>query len=386
MPKYKIVLLPGDGIGPEVMNEAEKVLDTISAAGLAEFELVEFPCGYSYYHKTGKPCPDNTFDICKNEADAILLGAVGDVSSGNTNPRMEQLSPGGKIVFGLRSKLDLFANVRPVSLYPNIKQRISHEFKQVWQPENVNLVIIRENTEGLYANVMAAARDNPPTEKLELGSRIEETRVTTETGSRRIIEFAFEYSLNRTEGAPVDNVKRVTCVDKSNVLIGCKLFRSIYNDIADRYPMVDRDYAYIDAFVQWLLRRPERYNIVVTSNIFGDIVTDLAAVLQGGMGMAPSGNVGADHAMFEPVHGAAPKYEGKNVANPIGMILSVKMMLNWLGSRKGDTELYRAGKKIEESVSDILQTGKTLTADIGGQAKCSELGNAVTEKLYDLLS
>ena len=385
MAKYKIVLLPGDGIGPEVMTEAEKILETVSSTGAAEFELIEFPCGYGYFNKTGEPCPEDMFEVCKTEADAILLGAVGDISSNQTQPRLDWLSPGGKIVFGLRARLDLFANVRPVQLYPNIKHRISHEFIQVWQPENVNLVIVRENIEGLYANVMAAARGNSGVEKIKLGPRIEEPRLTTEAGSRRIIEFAFEHSLRRTDGAPIDNKKRVTCVEKSNVLVGCKLFRTMYNDISDRYTMVDQDYAYIDSFVQWLLRRPEQYNIVVMSNLFGDIVTDQAAVLQGGMGMAPSGNIGTDHAMFEPVHGAAPKYEGKNVANPIGMILSVKMMLDWLGDRKNDADLYRAGKKLEEAVVEVLQAGKTLTADIGGKAKCSDVGNAISVKLNDLL-
>ena len=135
MSKYKIVMLPGDGIGPEVMKEAEKILDTISSTGSTEFELIEFPCGYNHFYKTGEPCPEGMFEACKTEADAILLGAVGDVSGNNTKPRLEWLTPGGKVVFGLRSRLDLFANVRPIKLYPNIKHRISHEFKQVWQPE-----------------------------------------------------------------------------------------------------------------------------------------------------------------------------------------------------------------------------------------------------------
>ncbi len=380
MAKYKIVLLPGDGIGPEVIKEAEKILDTLSAAGSIEFELIEFSCGYGYFHKTGRPWPEETFQVCNNEADAILLGAVGDVDSNRTAPRMERITPGGKIVFGLRAGLELFANVRPVKLYPNIRQRVSDEFNQVWQTENVNLVIIRENSEGLYADVMAAAIDDIPIQELEFGETVVDSRVTTEKGARRIIEYAFEYSLHRTEGAPIDK-KRVTCVDKSNVLIGCKLFRTLFHEIAERFPMVESDYAYIDAFVQWLLRKPEHYNIVVMANIFGDIASDLAAVLQGGMGMAPSGNIGERHAMFEPVHGAAPKYAGQDRANPLGMILSVKMMLDWLGARKNDDELFNAAKKLEEAVIEVLGTGKTMTPDIGGKSKCSDVGNAVADQL-----
>ncbi|MCK5559893.1 MAG: isocitrate/isopropylmalate dehydrogenase family protein [Thermoplasmata archaeon] len=386
MANYKIVLLPGDGIGPEVMKEAEKILDTISETGLAEFELVEVSCGYNYYSKTGTPWPEGTLERCKNDADAVLLGAVGDVNATTSVPRMERLTPGGKIVFGLRAGLELFANVRPVKLYPNIKQRISHEHHQVWQTENINLVIIRENSEGLYADVMAAARDDVPIQPLEIGERVEDSRVTTDNSARRIIELAFEHSLRRTDGAPIDNKKRVTCVDKSNVLIGCKLFRNIFREIAGRYTMVESDYAYIDAFVQWLLRKPEQYNIVVMSNIFGDIASDLAAVLQGGMGMAPSANIGTAHAMFEPVHGAAPKYTGQDRANPIGMILSVKMMLDWLGDRKNDDALFNAAKKLEEAVIEVLETGETMTPDIGGKAKCSEVGNAITGHLHDLLN
>jgi len=169
----------------------------------------------------------------------------------------------------------------------------------------------------------------------------------------------------------------VTCVDKSNVTAGCKLFRRIYDEVASDYPGVHRDYAYIDAFQQWLLRSPEAYDVAVTSNVFGDIATDLAAVLQGGMGMAAGGNIGDAHAMFEPIHGSSPKHAGKDEVNPIAMILATQMMLDWLGRRKKDAALREAATAVEMAVERHLAEGKALTYDLGGKARCSEVGSAI---------
>jgi len=183
------------------------------------------------------------------------------------------------------------------------------------------------------------------------------------------------------KGAPADAKHRVTCVDKSNVTAGCKLFRQVYDEVAAHYPMIQKDYAYIDAFQQWLIRSPEVYDVAVTSNLFGDIATDLAAVLQGGMGMAASGNIGDQHAMFEPIHGSAPKHAGKDEVNPIAMILAVQMMLDWLGRKKGDQALRAAASAIEQAVETTLKKGTVVTYDLGGSAKCSEVGTAIASAL-----
>ena len=361
----KVVLLAGDGVGPEVMREAVKVLKASEAAYGLSFDLVPFPCGGQHYLDTGEEWPDGAFESCK-AADAILLGAVG---------LPEAVLPNGDIagvgvVFGLRFGLDLYANVRPTKLYPNVRHKIHAGFKQVWEPGKVDFVIVRENTEGLYTPTRGFL-DRGGVKELAVDSR-----VITRKGAERVIRFAFDLATQR-KGAPVDGTRKVTCVDKSNVTAGCKLFRAVYDEVATHYPGVGRDYAYIDAFQQWLLRSPEAYDVAVTSNVFGDIATDLAAVLQGGMGMAAGGNIGEGHAMFEPIHGSAPKHAGKDEANPIAMILATQMMLEWLARRKNDRKLQDAARAIESAVERTLAEGERLTYDLGGNAKCSEVGTAI---------
>ncbi len=362
---YTLVLLAGDGTGPEVMREAVKVLKAVEDAFGLSFDLVPYPCGGQHYLDTGEEWPDGAFESCK-AADAILLGAVG---LPNANLPSGDIA-GIHVLFGLRFGLDLYANVRPTKLYPNVRHKVHDGFKQVWDPGKVDFVIVRENTEGLYT---------PTRGYLERGGVKElavDSRVITRKGAERVIRFAFELAKTRG-GAPADGKHRVTCVDKSNVTAGCKLFRSIYDEVAAGYPKVERDYAYIDAFLQWLVRSPETYDVAVTSNMFGDIATDLAAVLQGGMGMAAGGNVGDEHAMFEPIHGSAPKYAGKDVVNPTAMILAAQMMLEWLGRRKKDEALEGAAAAVERGVEAVLQEGRVLTYDLGGSAKTSDVGSAI---------
>src|SRR2546428_222510 len=263
------VLLAGDGVGPEVMREGVKVLKAVESGYGVSFDLVPFPCGGQHYLDTGEEWPDGVFESCK-AADAILLGAVG---------LPEAVLPNGDVagvgvVFGLRFGLDLYANVRPTKLYPNVRHKIHDGFKLVWEPGKVDFVIVRENTEGLYT---------PNRGFLDRGGGKElavDSRVITRKGAERVIRFAFELSKQR-RGAPSDGKHRVTCVDKSNVTAGCKLFRQVYDEAATRYPTVLKDYAYIDPFQQWLIRSPEVFDVAVTSNMFGDIATDLAEVVQG---------------------------------------------------------------------------------------------------------
>src|SRR3990172_10202946 len=287
---YKLVLLPGDGTGPEVLREAMKVLDAVEETFGVAFDKVPYPVGGEHYLRTGKEWPDGAFETCK-AADAILLGAVGHPDAVLPNGELAGIG----VLFGLRFGLDLYANVRPTKLYAHIPHKVHDGFKQVWDAGKVDFVIVRENTEGLYT----------PTRGFLTRGGVDElavdSRVITRKGAQRVARFAFELAKTR-EGAPADGTHRVTCVDKSNVTAGCKLFRRIYDEVAPPYPGVERDYAYIDAFCQWIIRAPEFYDVAVTSNMFGDIATDLAAVLQGGMGMAAGGNIGDAHAMFEPIH------------------------------------------------------------------------------------
>ncbi|MHA1263867.1 MAG: isocitrate/isopropylmalate dehydrogenase family protein [Candidatus Helarchaeota archaeon] len=378
--KLKIVVLPGDGIGIEVTREAVKVLKAVEERISEEFELIEFPCGGRYWLENGKKeeWPPEAYPTCKNEADAILLGAIGWTNPDGTTVRY----PDGRMVgletlFGLRFGLDLYANIRPTKLYQGVPHKISGEFRQVWEPQNVDFVIIRENTEGLYCDTHGTLHR---AENVEVAV---DTRLITQKGSERVIRFAFEYCKRRNKGAPKDKKLRVTCVDKSNVTAGCTLFRHTYQRIKRDYPSIEEDYAFIDAFTQWIIRTPEWYDVTVVPNMFGDICTDLAAVLQGGMGMAASGNVGDKHGMFEPIHGSAPRHAGKNEANPMAAILSVQMMLDWLSVKHG-TSLKRGANLVEQALAEILKEGLVKTYDLGGTSTTSEVGDAIANRIKTL--
>jgi 3-isopropylmalate dehydrogenase len=252
----------------------------------------------------------------------------------------------------------------------------------VWQPGKVDIVFYRENTEGLYAGIGGTMQ--PGGEK----SLAIDTRVITRRASERIIRRAFEHSRKRATGAPKDGKKRVTCIAKDNVLRGCQLFVELFGEIGKEYPDIEKDYAIVDAFTQWLITQPEYYDVCVTTNMFGDIVTDLASVLQGGMGLAVGCNVGDEHAMFEPIHGSAPKHSGKDKANPLAMILAVGEGLRWLGERRSDAALVRAAGAIEQAVAAVVAEGKTLTYDLVGEesaAPMSKVGAAVRADLQKRL-
>jgi 3-isopropylmalate dehydrogenase len=271
-------------------------------------------------------------------------------------------------VIGNRMKLDLYANIRPVKTLPGMKHGISGSFTSVWKPDKVDMVIIRENTEGLYSGV--GERD---------AQRATDVRVITQRASERVIRKAFELSRERGKGAPADGKKRVTCIVKHNVLQGCKLFLDVYRQVAKEFPDVEQDVAIVDAFAMFVLTQPERYDVCVTTNMFGDILTDLASVLQGGMGMAVGCNVGDDHAMFEPIHGSAPPLAGKDKANPLAMLLATAEALGWLGTRYADDRLVRARRAIDDSVAALVERGETLTSDLGGSATRSAVAAAVRD-------
>jgi 3-isopropylmalate dehydrogenase len=373
---YKLVTLGGDGTGPEVMREGMRVLSAVSDVLGVAWEVEDVPCGGQFYLQHGsRDWPEGAEERCA-AADLILLGAVGWPSPTGTGPvlmkdgKMAGYSP----VIGNRTRLNLYANVRPVKLYEGVQHRIHGANKQVWQPGQVDMVIIRENTEGLYSGMGGKLA---PGGKVDLAT---DTRVITRRASEQVIRHAFELCQKRNKGAPKDGKLRVTAIVKDNVLHGCQLFAQIFREIGEEYPQIEKDTAIVDAFTQWLIGQPEFYDVVVTTNMFGDIVTDLASVLQGGMGMAVGANVGKDHGMFEPIHGSAPKHAGKDKVNPIAMILAVKEGLDWLGERKQDDRLRKAANAIEAAVVHVLRAGQPLTYDLVGEAtasRCSEVGEAI---------
>lgn len=361
---YRVCLLPGDGTGPEVLREGRKVLGALAEGGSAPWHLEEFPGGAQYYAATGREWEPEA-EAAAHAADAVLLGAVGWPGISLPNGDIA----GAALVLGLRQRLDLYANVRPCRLYPGVKHRISGEYREVWSPEKVDFVIVRENTEDLYA---------PFHGRLERGGSTElalDTRVITARGAERVIRFAFELARARPRGAPEDGVRRVTCVDKSNVLAGCRFFRETFDRVAQDYPELATDYAYVDAFTQWVIRNPEHYNVVVSTNMMGDIITDLASVLQGGMGFAAGGNVGRAHAMFEPVHGSAPKYAGQNRVNPFATFFAIEMLLRWLGDRHHDARLLRQADRLTEAIAHVLRDGTARTYDQGGGVSTTGAGD-----------
>ena len=371
---FHIVLLPGDGAGVEVMQQARKILDRVTDRFDVSFALEEIPCGGQYYLQHGRDWPEGSDRRCA-AADLILLGAVGwpDPDGGGPVTMKDGKMAGWNAVIGNRLRLDLYANIRPVKLFDGIEHRISGRQQQVWQPDRVDMIFLRENTEDLYvgggtilrpANVARVATD---------------TRIITRRASERIIRLAFQ-TANRRQGAPKDGQKRVTAVVKNNVLDGCRLFTEIFEEVGREFADVEPDIAIVDAFTQWLITEPERYDVIVTTNMFGDIVTDLASVLQGGMGMAVGCNVGDQHGMFEPIHGTAPPFAGQDMLNPMAMIGAVAEGLRWLGGRRQVRALQTAATSIEDGIRSVLREGETLTFDLVGEARAAPM-SAVTEAI-----
>ncbi len=354
MTGYRIAVLPGDGIGREVIPEAVRVLRAVleNIDGL-ELDFHTFEAGGEHYLKTGREWDEETEEFVKREADAVLLGAVG-ANDGHGQPvRLPDGNLAGyNVVIGLRFDLDLYANVRPVRLYEGVPTPLARKTSN-----DIDMVIVRENTEGLYAPVRGTVVRGGSAEAAI------DVRVITARGAERVIRRAFEIS-RRRDGRPSDGLRTVTCVDKSNLLAGCQLFRSVFDTVAGDYADITPDYAYVDAWTQWCVRRPEDFDVVVAPNAFGDIITDLGAAIQGGLGVAPAGNIGDHKAVFEPVHGSAPSHYGERSADPIASILAAAMMMDWLGEEHNDPRCSLAGDVIRDAVASVLRSGRTRTYDL----------------------
>ncbi|MFX1271010.1 MAG: isocitrate/isopropylmalate dehydrogenase family protein [Promethearchaeota archaeon] len=352
--KYKVSVLPGDGIGREVIPEAIDVMKAVasSTSGL-ELDLHEFECGGKYFLKNKREWSEDAEAFTKTEADAILLGGVGAKDTdGMVVRRSDGNMAGYGVVIGLRQELDLYANVRPVKLYEHVPTPLAGK-----KPKDIDMVIVRENTEGLYIPARGRLTGR------EEGDLAVDLRVITASGSERVSRFAFDLAMNRN-GAPIDGKRRVTCVDKSNLLAGCKLFRESFNKIGENYPGVAKDYAYVDTWTLLAIQKPEQYDVVVAPNEFGDIISDLGGAIQGGLGISPAGNIGDKHAMFEPVHGSAPDIAGKGIANPLAAILSAALMFEWLGTKHNDKAIISAAEKIRIGVKKALGTSNIRTPDL----------------------
>ena len=331
MTKYSIALIPGDGIGPELMSSAKMLLESINDKTSVKFSLTEVDAGDYALSKFGKALPDFTVDAIK-KSDACLKAPVGESAA--------------DVIIVLRRLFDLYANIRPAKSFPNIKS-IS---------ENVDLVTVRENTEDVYLGWEFYANSDT----------VVALRVISEKASRRIAEYAFKTAVMRGEK------KKVVSVHKANVLRKSDgLFKNTCRDVSTKFPQIEYSELYVDACAMNLIRNPESFDVIVTTNLFGDILSDEAAQVVGGLGMGPAGNIGENFSLFEPVHGAAFDIAGKNIANPCSIFLSTKMMLDWLGEKFKDQLLFTEAIKIENGIISLLkQNYKSI--EIGGKLSTSE--------------
>jgi 3-isopropylmalate dehydrogenase len=345
----RIALIPGDGIGVEVVREARRVLEHVAASEELEFELVDWDLGADRFLRDGVTITDEEFRSLADEHDAVLLGALGD-------PRVPGNQHAKDILLGMRFKLDLYVNFRPcVMLSPALSPLAS-------PPDRLRLEIFRENTEGEYTGMGGGFKVGTPDE-----IAIEEN-LATRKGVERIIRAAFDYAT--THGR-----SRVTLVDKSNVMrhVG-GLWRRVFAEVGAEYTDVEQDAMYVDAMAMDLVRRPGRYEVIVTSNLFGDVVSDLAAEITGGLGMAPSANIHPGrHALFEPVHGSAPDIAGTGRANPMGAIRCVGLLLDHFGYRE-------LADRVERAVLASFEAGQT-TPDLGGTLSTEEVGTWILQQL-----
>ena len=374
--KYKIAVIPGDGIGPEVIREGVKVLSAAAeATSNLKLEFVEFPYGAEHYLKTGELVPDDGLRQL-SKMDAIYLGALGD-------PRVPTGVLEQGILLKLRFYFEQYINLRPIKLYPGVPCPLREK-----GPEHINFYVVRENTEDFYVAIGGRAKGKARAElevlrsiytaKFDLDIDVNRDEIAyqigviSRKGAKRAIRYAFE--LARKKGK-----KRVTSVDKANVLTHVySLWREVFEQVAKDYPEIETEFAFVDAITMWFVKNPEWYQVVVTPNMFGDIITDLGAMIQGGLGLAPGGNINPGGvSMFEPIHGSAPKHAGKNVANPLATILAGQMMLEHLGEQG-------VADKVERAVIDVLKEGKVRTYDLGGKSSTSEVGDAVVAKIREI--
>ena len=353
---HRIAVVPGDGIGVETTREAVRVLDALSGEGALRCALTSFPWSAEHTLSTGRALPEGAFDLLRRDFDAVLVGAFGD-------PRIPDMSHAKEILLGMRSRLDLFANVRPVRC---LDERLS-PLKE--GASEIDFLLLRENTEGAYTGMGGLFLP---------GSRNEvaiEGDVTTRSATERICRYAFERAASLEKPRRLSRAPRVLMADKHNVQrFGGELWRRVFFEVAAEFPACEASHLFADTLALEMVRRPGSFDVIVTNNLFGDLLSDLGAALVGGLGVTPSGNVHPGRlSVFEPVHGSAPPLAGKGLANPIGSILSAAMMLRHLGEAE-------AAELVERAVSACVRAGET-TVDLGGKLSTAEAGSAVVTRL-----
>jgi len=336
---YKISLITGDGIGPELSDSAISVLNKIHDKFDLKLDITKLSAGDKALEQTGKALPDETVDVIK-QSDVCLKAPVGESAA--------------DVIVVLRRMLDLYANIRPAKSYPHMPAL----------RDDIDMVIVRENTEDLYIG-----------KEFSLGNSAVALRIISEDASKRIAKYAFETAMQR------NSMKKVTCVHKSNVMkITDGLFVKACTDVSKDYPEITFEEMYVDACAMNLIRQPQKFDVIVTTNLFGDILSDESSQVVGGLGMAPAANIGDNFALFEPVHGAAFDIAGKNVANPSSFLLSIKMMFDWLGSKHNDSKCIEVGQKLESTIFDLVKSG-IKTKDIGGDSTTLEFTKQITDNL-----
>ncbi|RLG99753.1 3-isopropylmalate dehydrogenase [Candidatus Bathyarchaeota archaeon] len=342
MSRFKVALIPGDGIGPELTEATLKVLKAVDTCYGLDLNIVQVEAGDSCFERRGVALPEDTLREIKN-SHVCLKGPVGETAA--------------QVIVKLRILFDLYANIRPIKSYPGVS---------CLRPD-IDFVIVRENTEGVYRGIEFMVKDSAFC-----------VRVITREGCERIARKAFELAKRRNKK------RKVTAVHKANVMkLTCGLFRDTCREIAKNYPEISFEEQYVDAMAMRLIKEPQRFDVVVTTNMFGDILSDEAAQLVGGLGMAPSANIGDEFALFEPIHGSAPSRAGKQTANPTSMILSSKMMLEWLGEKYGEPKCIKAAETVEKALISVIEK-KLTVPDLGGCLKTFEMGEAIAEEVKAL--
>jgi 3-isopropylmalate dehydrogenase len=358
---YQIAVLPGDGIGKEVTAAGQALLQALGTKLGRGFACTVHPAGAQHFVDSGVALPDSTLDACRR-ADAILFGAMGlpHVRGADGTEVIPQLD--------IRFALDLYAGVRPIRTWPGLPVPLSDP-----RAAQIDLVLVRESTEGLFY-----ARGRGHVEGQGEDACAFDTMKITQRGTARVCNFAFELARQRKAQGKRGHV---TNVDKANVFMSMAFWRKVFSERAALYPDIGTEHAYVDAMALNLVMRPWAYDVLVTENMFGDIISDLIAALVGGMGMAPSADIGDQHALFQPAHGTAPDIAGMGIANPSAMLLSVAMMLDWLAVRHQDPALADGARAVEAALQSAFASGAVRPCDFGGTSSTADILQAVVERL-----
>jgi 3-isopropylmalate dehydrogenase len=355
----EIAVLPGDGIGAEVMSACLELLKAVQEVRkMPALHCTVHNAGAQYYARAGVALPEDTLQACQS-SDAILFGAMGwpDIRHADGTEIIPQLD--------IRMALGLYAGVRPIRWFPGLPKVLTDE-----RAQQIDFVLVREQTEGLF---YARGRG-----RVEDDREAYDTMQITRAGSERVSKFAFKLAEQRKSRG---KSSRVTCVDKANVFASMAFFRKVFDEVAAQHAGIARDHAYVDAMALTMVKKPWTLDVLVTENMFGDILSDLAAGLIGGMGGAPSADLGDDHGLFQPAHGTAPDIAGQDKANPCAMFLSAAMMLEWLAQRHNEPQLAVCGALIEYAVEHALSTGTAVPMEYGGSAGTVAMTRAVIDAL-----